>query len=61
MKKTKREGLERAGYAITDTQKSLNLSDGEMAVIDLKISLVQKLKGVRKAAGTRQRGFAAPP
>ena len=31
MKKTKREGLERAGYKITDTQKFLNLSDEEIA------------------------------
>ena len=58
MKKTKREGLERAGYTITDTQKFLNLSDEEMAVIDLKISLVQKLKDVRKAAGVTQKQLA---
>jgi len=58
MKKTKREGLERAGYIITDTQKFLNLSDEEMAVIDLKISLVQKLKDVRKAAGVTQKQLA---
>ena len=58
MKKTKRDGLERAGYTITDTQKFLNLSDEEMAVIDLKISLVQKLKDVRKAAGVTQKQLA---
>jgi AMMECR1 domain-containing protein len=44
MKKTKREGLERAGYTITDTQRFLNLSDEEMAVIDLKISLIQTVR-----------------
>lgn len=58
MKKTKGKGLERAGYTITDTQKFLNLSDEEMAVIDLKISLVQKLKDVRKAAGVTQKQLA---
>ncbi len=58
MKKTKRKGLERAGYTITDTQKFLKLSDEEMAVIDLKISLVQKLKDVRKAAGVTQKQLA---
>lgn len=58
MKKTKREGLERAGYTITDMQKFLNLSDEEMAVIDLKISLVKKLKDVRKAAGVTQKQLA---
>jgi DNA-binding XRE family transcriptional regulator len=58
MRKTKREGLEKAGYKITDTQRFLNLSDEEMAVIDLKISLVQKLKDVRKAAGVTQKQLA---
>ena len=58
MKKTKREGLEKSGYKITDTQKFLHLSDEEMAVIDLKISLVQKLKDVRKAAGVTQKQLA---
>lgn len=58
MKKVKREPLERMGYRITDTQKFLALSDGEMAVIDLKISLIQKLKDVRKAAGITQKQLA---
>jgi DNA-binding XRE family transcriptional regulator len=58
MKKTKLKRLERAGYTRTDTQNFLNISDEEMAVIDLKISLVQKLKDVRKAAGVTQKQLA---
>jgi len=50
--------LERAGYKFTDTQKFLDLSDNAMAVIDLKISLIQKLKEVRKAAGVTQKQLA---
>ena len=58
MKRAKRERLEEKGYRITDTQKFLNLSDEEMAVIDLKISLIQKLRDVRKAAGVTQKQLA---
>lgn len=58
MKKAKRERLERKGYKLIDTQKYLNLSDEEMAVIDLKISLIQKLRDVRKVAGVTQKQLA---
>lgn len=58
MKRAKREHLERRGYKITDTQRFLGLSDEEMAVIDLKISLIQKLRDVRKAAGVTQKQLA---
>lgn len=58
MKKAKQERLKKAGYKFTDAQKFLNLSDEEMAVIDLKISLVQKLRDVRKAAGITQKQLA---
>ena len=58
MKKAKRERLERAGYRIWDTQEFLGLSDEEMAVIDLKINLIQKLKAVRKANGVTQKQLA---
>lgn len=58
MKRTKREGLERAGYKITDTQKFLKLSDEDMAIIDLKISLIQKLKDLRRASGVTQKQLA---
>ena len=58
MKKTKSEKLERAGYRLSDTQEFLGLSDQEMAVIDLKINLIQKLKEARKASGLTQKQLA---
>jgi DNA-binding XRE family transcriptional regulator len=47
MKKTKREKLAKLGYRITTTQDFLGLSDEDMALIDLKISLIHKLKETR--------------
>ena len=58
MRKTKQAKLERAGYKVTDTQSFLKLTDEELAVIDLKISLIQKLKEVRKSAGVTQKQLA---
>jgi DNA-binding XRE family transcriptional regulator len=58
MKKVKLEHYQRMGYRITDTQKFLNLSDEEIAVIDLKIGLIKKLKQVRKVAGITQKQLA---
>lgn len=58
MKKVKLEQLEKRGYKITDTQKFLKLSDEEMAVIDLKISLVKKLKQLRAVSGITQKQLA---
>jgi DNA-binding XRE family transcriptional regulator len=58
MKKVKLEQYQRMGYRITDTQKFLNLTDEEIAVIDLKIGLIKKLKQVRKVAGITQKQLA---
>ena len=58
MKKTKQEKFEKLGYKLTDTQKFLRLSDEEIAVIDLKINLIQKLREVRRSAGVTQRQLA---
>ena len=44
MRKEKRERLERAGYKVTDTQEFLGLSDAEMAMIEVRISLARALK-----------------
>ena len=54
MRKSKRERLEKAGYKISDTKEFLGLTDDELAVIDLKINLIQKLRIVRRAAGVTQ-------
>jgi len=54
----KRAQLERAGYKFTDTQEFLELSDDEIAIIDIKISLIHKLREMRKAAGVTQQQLA---
>ena len=58
MKKERREKFREAGYQVLSTQKLLNLSDEEMALIDLKITLIQKLRDVRKGAGLTQKQLA---
>ena len=47
MKPGKRDRLTKRGYRITSTQELLGLSSEEMALIDLKISLIEKLKEMR--------------
>ena len=44
MKDGKWEKLRKLGYRVMDTQEFLGLSDEEMALIDLKISLIEKLR-----------------
>jgi predicted transcriptional regulator len=58
MKEARQKRLEKAGYKFTDTQEFLKLSDEEMAIIDLKVSLIQKLKEVRKSVGVTQKQLA---
>jgi DNA-binding XRE family transcriptional regulator len=58
MKKAKQQLSTKVGYKVTDTQGFLGLSDEEMAVIDLKISLIQKLRDLRKASGVTQKQLA---
>jgi hypothetical protein len=48
MKRAKIAKLRKHGYWVTDTQEFLGLSDEEMALIDLKISLIEKLKETRR-------------
>jgi predicted transcriptional regulator len=58
MRKAKIERLKKSGYRITDTQEFLGISNEEMAIIDLKLSLIHKLKEARKAAGVTQKQLA---
>ncbi len=58
MKKSKKEKLQKLGYILTDAQGYLGLSDEEMALIDLKIQLMQKLKAIREKAGVTQKELA---
>jgi DNA-binding XRE family transcriptional regulator len=58
MKKSKKEKLQKLGYIVTDTKEYLGLSDEEMALIDLKIQLMNKLRVIRKKAGVTQKELA---
>ena len=60
MKKTKREKLERAGFAVGDTQEFLELSDAEMAMIEARVALAQALRHRRsRVLKISQANFAA--
>ena len=54
----KRRKLQKLGYRVTDTQEFLGLSDQEMELIELKISLIQKLREVRKDRMLSQKQLA---
>jgi DNA-binding XRE family transcriptional regulator len=58
MKATKRRKLERAGFKVGTTQEFLGLSEEEMALIDLKIRLVQMLRSMRTSAAITQHTLA---
>jgi DNA-binding XRE family transcriptional regulator len=58
VKQNKRYKLRKVGYRVTDTREFLGLSDGEMALIDLKISLIDKLKETRRQRGVTQEQLA---
>jgi DNA-binding XRE family transcriptional regulator len=58
MKQTKRNRLTKLGYRVTSTQEFLGLSNEEMALIDLKISLIEKLKKTRLAKKVTQQQLA---
>ena len=48
VKGEKRKKLEAAGFVVSDTQEFLNLTDEEMAYIEIKRSLSQHLRERRK-------------
>lgn len=58
MKPQKRRKLESLGYRVTSTQEFLGLSDEEIALIDLKISLIEELRKVRRARRVTQHELA---
>ncbi len=47
MKKAKRQKLEKAGFEVGDTQDFLELSDTEMAMIDVRVALARALRARR--------------
>lgn len=58
MNATKKKKLEAAGFRVGTVQDFLQLSDEEMALIDLKVKLVRMLRPAREAAGITQSDLA---
>jgi DNA-binding XRE family transcriptional regulator len=58
MKQNSRDQLTKLGYRVTSTQEFLGLSTEEMALIDLKISLIEKLKQIRSQKKITQQQLA---
>jgi len=47
MSQSKRNQLRKLGYRMTNTKEFLGLSNEEMALIDLKVSRIKRLKDTR--------------
>jgi len=58
MKQQKLEKLAKLGYRITNAQDFLGLTDEEIALIDLKLSLIGKLKEMRTLKKVTQQQLA---
>src|SRR5271168_406054 len=58
MKLQQRKKLEKAGFKVGTVQEFLNLSDEEMALIELKVHLVELLRTARKNAEITQHALA---
>jgi len=59
MKPAKRKKLEQAGFKVGSVQEFLDLSDEEMALIDLKVRLVKVLRSARESAKLTQDQLAS--
>lgn len=58
MKEDKKVKLERAGWVVSDTQDFLDLSDAEMALVEVRVSLAQALRRRRQKLKISQASFA---
>ena len=58
MKKSKKERLERAGWKSGSVQDFLGLSDQEMALIELKRSLIRMIRETRETNKVTQHALA---
>ena len=58
MKQSKKKKLQKAGFRVGSVKDFLQLSDEEMALIDLKIRLIEMLKIARKSRKLTQHGLA---
>jgi ribosome-binding protein aMBF1 (putative translation factor) len=58
MNQAKRKKLQKAGFKVGSVQEFLGLSNEEMALIDLKVHLIEILKSARQSSGITQQGLA---
>ena len=58
MKTSEKAKLERLGYRVTDTTEFLGLSDAEARLVDLKVSLIERIRDIRRANRLTQKGLA---
>src|SRR5215831_4409821 len=58
MKQTKRQRLERKGWKVGGAKEFLRLSDEEVAYIELKLALGDRLRTMREEKGMTQIGLA---
>jgi ribosome-binding protein aMBF1 (putative translation factor) len=58
MKAAQRKKIQAAGFKVGTVQEFLDLSDEEMALIDLKVRLVTMLKAARESKGITQHKLA---
>jgi ribosome-binding protein aMBF1 (putative translation factor) len=58
MRREKRERLKRAGWKVGDAKDFLGLTDADMAVIDLRVSLAAELRRRRRARNLSQAALA---
>ena len=58
MKEDKKAKLEQAGWVVSDTQDFLDLSDAEMALVEVRVSLAQALRRRRQKLKISQASFA---
>lgn len=58
MRKEKKEKLERAGWKVGDVKDFLGLTDADMAVIDMRVSLAKELRQRRLARSMSQATLA---
>ena len=58
MKTSKRKKLENAGWKVGTAQEFLGLSDIEMALIEMKRTLITKIKEIRKTNRITQASLA---
>ena len=58
MKAAKGHKLEARGYRVTDPKDFLGLSDTEARLVELKVSLIERLKEIREANKVTQAELA---